>query len=170
MKTTAQTNAPNAADCVFQAAANRCADGLSVEFQPLATIWRRQAVVVLLRLPIPTPVCFRFVPKPRSSSRVSSFRTQIIRTNCRSWRASTIDATSDRKCAYGTIMEEPSDEKEITNFVSRAGAGSDISPARISSRWLDRDRADYRRKKPTRHDLIDSRQPFKRTQKLPHRR
>lgn len=40
--------APDAADCVFQASANRSADALSAEFQPLATIWCHQSVVVPL--------------------------------------------------------------------------------------------------------------------------
>jgi hypothetical protein len=39
--------APDAADCVFQASANRCADGLIATVQPLATIWRHQPFVVL---------------------------------------------------------------------------------------------------------------------------
>jgi hypothetical protein len=48
-------SAPNAADCVFQAAANRCADGLGAEFEPLATVWHRRAVVVPLDHQYPHP-------------------------------------------------------------------------------------------------------------------
>ena len=56
---------------------------------------------------------------------------------------------------HAAILEELSDEKEATIFLSRDSTESDISPAGFSPRWLDRNHADDRRKKPSRHDRTD---------------